>query len=168
MNQNNRALTLLGGITPTEFLANYWQKKPLLIKQAIPNFNGLLTADELAGLACEDDVQARIISFEKDKWSVKNGPFDEAIFSKLPKRDWTLLVQSVNHYLPEAADLLALFNFIPHARLDDLMVSCKNSLKSGFSSMGPPVMLAPEFFDRFDAFLNRSRHPVPPWLIRIA
>ena len=112
MTKNNSAFTLLGGMTPTEFLADYWQKKPLLIKQAIPNFAGLLTTDELAGLACEDDVQARIISYKKGNWSVKNGPFDEAIFSKLPqgtnkKSDWTLLVQSVNHYLPEAADLLS-------------------------------------------------------------
>ena len=60
MTQKNSASTLLGGITPTEFLRDYWQKKPLLIKQAIPNFAGLLTPDELAGLACEDDVQARI------------------------------------------------------------------------------------------------------------
>ena len=128
MIQNNGAFTLLGGITPTEFLRDYWQKKPLLIRQAIPNFAGLLTPDELAGLACEEDVQARIISYKKGNWSVKNGPFDEAVFSKLPqginkKSDWTLLVQSVNHTLPEAADLLSLFDFIPHARLDDLMIS---------------------------------------------
>ena len=123
MTQKNSASTLLGGITPTEFLRDYWQKKPLLIKQAIPNFAGLLTPDELAGLACEDDVQARIISLKKNKWAVKNGPFDENYFSKLPAENWTLLVQSVNHYMPEAADLLNLFNFIPHARLDDLMVS---------------------------------------------
>ena len=123
MTQKNSASTLLGGITPTEFLRDYWQKKPLLIKQAIPNFAGLLTPDELAGLACEDDVQARIISLKKNKWTVKNGPFDENYFSKLPAKEWTLLVQSVNHYLPEAAGLLSLFDFIPHARLDDLMVS---------------------------------------------
>jgi 50S ribosomal protein L16 3-hydroxylase len=123
MNQTNKALTLLGGITPSQFLTEYWQKKPLLIRQAIPNFTGLLNPNELAGLACEDDVQARIISFKKDKWTVKNSPFDEDDFTKLPKADWTLLVQNVNHYLPEAADLLALFSFIPHARLDDLMMS---------------------------------------------
>lgn len=123
LNHTNKALTLLGGITPSQFLADYWQKKPLLIKQAIPNFTGLLAPNELAGLACEDDVQARIISFKKDKWSVKHSPFDETDFTKLPKTNWTLLVQNVNHYLPEAADLLALFSFIPHARLDDLMVS---------------------------------------------
>jgi len=119
----NQALTLLGGLTPSEFLAEYWQKKPLLIKNALPDFTGLLNPDDLAGLACEEDVQSRIAQIKGGKWLVKNGPFDEAVFSKLPNKDWTLLVQSVNHYLPEAADLLAQFNFIPHARLDDLMVS---------------------------------------------
>ena len=120
---HNQPLQLLNNLTPAQFLAEYWQKKPLLIRQAIPNFKGLMSPNELAGLACEDDVQARIIKQKKDKWSVQNSPFDETDFTKLPKKDWTLLVQSVNHYLPEAADLLAQFNFIPHARLDDLMVS---------------------------------------------
>jgi 50S ribosomal protein L16 3-hydroxylase len=119
----NTPLQLLNGLTPAQFLAEYWQKKPLLIKQAIPHFKGLLDANELAGLACEEEVQARIVQFKKSQWSVKNGPFDERDFAKLGTKDWTLLVQSVNHYLPEAADLLAQFNFIPHARLDDLMVS---------------------------------------------
>ena len=116
-------MQLLNHLTPAEFLAEYWQKKPLLIRQAIPNFKGLLSPNDLAGLACEDDVQARIIKQNKGKWSVLQSPFDEAVFAKLPAKDWTLLVQGVNHYLPEAADLLAQFNFIPHARLDDLMVS---------------------------------------------
>ena len=119
----NKPLTLLNNLTPAQFLADYWQKKPLLIRQAIPNFKGLLSPNELAGLACEDDIQARIIKQIKDKWSVKQSPFDEADFAKLPPKDWTLLVQNVNHYLPEAAHLLTQFNFIPHARLDDLMVS---------------------------------------------
>ena len=124
----NKPLILLNNLTPAQFLAEYWQKKPLLIKNAIPNFKGLLSPNDLAGLACEDDVQARIIQQQKDqknkdKWSVKSSPFDEALFAKLPAKNWTLLVQSVNHYLPEAADLLTQFNFIPHARLDDLMVS---------------------------------------------
>jgi 50S ribosomal protein L16 3-hydroxylase len=119
----NKPLPLLNNLTPAQFLADYWQKKPLLIRGAIPNFTGLLSPNDLAGLACEDDVQARIIKQSKGKWSVQNSPFDEDDFTKLPKKDWTLLVQSVNHYLPEAADLLAQFNFIPHARLDDLMVS---------------------------------------------
>lgn len=116
-------MQLLNNLTPAQFLAEYWQKKPLLIRGAIPNFKGLLTPNELAGLACEDDVQARIIQQKKAGWKVQHSPIDEADFAKLPKQNWTLLVQSVNHFLPEAADLLALFDFIPHARLDDLMVS---------------------------------------------
>ena len=120
---HNQPLQLLNNLTPAQFLAEYWQKKPLLIRQAIPNFKGLMSPNDLAGLACEDDVQARIIKQKKDKWSVQISPFDEGDFTKLSAKDWTLLVQSVNHYLPEAADLLAQFNFIPHARLDDLMVS---------------------------------------------
>ena len=124
----DKPLQLLGNLKPSEFLRDYWQKKPLLIRAAIPNFTGLLTPNELAGLACEDDVQARLIEYKQGqhknkKWSVKNGPFDDADFTKLPAKDWTLLVQSVNNHLPEAASLLDLFNFIPHARLDDLMVS---------------------------------------------
>ena len=120
---HNQPLQLLNNLTPTQFLAEYWQKKPLLIRQAIPNFKGLMSPSYLAGLACEDGVQARIIKQKKGKWSVQNSPFDETDFTKLRAKDWTVMVQSVNHYLPEAVDLLAQFNFIPHARLDDLMVS---------------------------------------------
>ncbi len=116
-------LTLLNQLTPTEFLAEYWQKKPLLIRQAIPDFKGLMTPNELAGLACEEDVEARIIENKQNKWQVTQGPFTEADFTSLPEKGWTLLVQSVNHHSPEAAELLSLFNFIPHARLDDLMIS---------------------------------------------
>ena len=119
----NQPLPLLNNLTANEFLAQYWQKKPLLIKNAMPSFNGLLSPDELAGLACGDDVQARIVQNKGSKWTVKNGPFNDSDFKQLPDNKWTLLVQSVNHYLPEAADLLAQFDFIPKARLDDLMVS---------------------------------------------
>ena len=86
----NLPLQILNGLTPTQFLAEYWQKKPLLIRQAIPNFKGLLSPNELAGLACEDDVQARIISQKKDVWQVKHGPFDDSDYDKLGKKNWTL------------------------------------------------------------------------------
>ncbi len=119
----NQPLQLLNNLTPSQFLAEYWQKKPLLIKNAIPSFTGLLSPEDLAGLACEEDVQARIVQKKADKWLVKNGPFDDTDFAKLPNKDWTLLVQSVNHYLPKATELLNQFDFIPKARLDDLMVS---------------------------------------------
>lgn len=116
-------LALLNNLSPSVFLTQYWQKKPLLIRQAIPNFAGLLTPNELAGLACEEDVESRLIQYQDQQWHVANGPFEEADFIDLPKQDWTLLVQNVNHFIPDAAALLQLFNFIPYARLDDLMVS---------------------------------------------
>jgi len=120
---NVQPLALLGNISVKQFLAEYWQKKPLLIRGAIPDFAGLLSPEELAGLACEEDVQSRLVIQQSKKWQVKHGAFDEDDFLKLPQKNWTLLVQGVNHHLPEAAELLSLFNFIPHARLDDLMVS---------------------------------------------
>lgn len=119
----NTPLALLNGLSPAAFLAEYWQKKPLLIRKAIPNFNGLISPEELAGLACEEEVESRIIQYQDGQWHTENGPFEETDFTKLPDKDWTLLVQSVNHHLPEAAELLQQFNFIPYARLDDLMVS---------------------------------------------
>ncbi|HSH87858.1 MAG TPA: cupin domain-containing protein [Methylophilus sp.] len=124
-----QALTLLNGLTPTQFMAEYWQKKPLLIRGALPGFKGILTPDELAGLACETEVPSRLIRFDPEHvhegqgWQVTQGPFDEDDFSALPTRYWTLLVQGVNHILPDAQALLAHFNFIPTARLDDVMVS---------------------------------------------
>jgi len=142
MNANTKPLSLLGQLSLEQFLAEYWQKKPLLIRQAIPNFEGLLDPNELAGLACEEEVQSRIIQYKNKKWHVSQGPFDENDFAKLPERDWTLLVQSVNHHLLEAAELLTQFNFIPHARLDDLMVS----YAPDGGGIGP-------HFDSYDVFL---------------
>src|SRR3990167_5380334 len=144
--QKRQHNALLGDITPRQFLTEYWQKKPLLIRAAYPDFTGLLSADELAGLACEEDVQARLVINRQGKWQVENGPFDEARFAKLPKRDWTLLVQGVNHHLPEAATLLQRFDFIPHARLDDLMVS----YAPDGGGVGP-------HFDSYDVFLLQGQ-----------
>ena len=147
----NNPLKLLGGLTPEDFLKEYWQKKPLLIKNAIPNFSGLLSPDELAGLACEDDVQSRIVRYKKGKWFAEHGPFDEDDFANLtdkptPENNWTLLVQSVNHHLPEGAALLQQFDFIPHARLDDLMVS----YAPNGGGVGP-------HFDSYDVFLLQGQ-----------
>lgn len=123
------ALTLLNGLTPTEFMAQYWQKKPLLIRGAMPDFRGLLDPSELAGIACEADVPSRLIQFDPARqqkgegWQVTQGPFDDDDFTSLPPQHWTLLVQGMNHILPEAQALLSQFSFIPNARLDDVMVS---------------------------------------------
>ena len=85
-------LQLLGGITAREFLRDYWQKKPLLVRGALPGFQGLLSRDELAQLACRDDAQSRLIIQSEGKWQVRHGPFSSRAFSRLPKKQWTLLV----------------------------------------------------------------------------
>jgi len=135
-------LTLLGQLTPRQFMAEYWQKKPLLVRGAMPGFTGLLDADELAGLACEEDSQARLVMETKAGWQLEQGPFEAKRFSKLPEKNWTLLVQGLNHHLPEGRDLLRQFDFIPQARLDDLMVS----YAPDGGGVGP-------HFDSYDVFL---------------
>ncbi|NOY67374.1 MAG: cupin domain-containing protein [Gammaproteobacteria bacterium] len=130
-----------------QFLTEYWQKKPLLIKQAFINFDNPLSADELAGLACEHDVESRIV-LEKDgtsPWELRNGPFSEQTFEKLPETHWTLLVQDVEKHIPELTGITDLFNFIPHWRLDDLMISYAPDK----GSVGPHV-------DAYDVFLLQA------------
>ncbi len=136
-------LELLGGISPQKFLRNYWQKKPLLVREALPGFQGLLNRDDLIRLACREDAQSRLVTQRKGQWQVQHGPFSSSrVFSRLPKKQWTLLVQDVNHFLPSARDLLLEFNFIPHSRLDDLMVS----FAPEEGGVGP-------HFDSYDVFL---------------
>jgi 50S ribosomal protein L16 3-hydroxylase len=138
--ENN--LTLLGGLSVKEFLRDYWQKKPLLIRRAIPEFTGLLDPKELIELACTPDALARLVAHKRGQWQLEQGPFEVEDFSRLGKTKWTMLVQGVNHTLPLAAELLKHFSFIPHARLDDLMVSY--APKGG--GVGP-------HFDSYDVFL---------------
>lgn len=114
---------LLGGLSAADFLARHWQKAPLLIRQAIPGWTSPVTPDELAGLACEDGVESRLVTRRRGKWAVRHGPFDEADFGKLPAKDWTLLVQGVDLWEPEVAALRERFRFVPDWRLDDVMVS---------------------------------------------
>lgn len=135
-------IRLLGGISPSDFLRDYWQKKPLLIREALPDFRGLLGADELIDLACQEDAQSRLVIRRNGRWEVRHGPFVPRAFARLPKEGWTLLVQDVNHFLPAARELLLKFNFIPHSRLDDLMISY--APEEG--GVGP-------HFDSYDVFL---------------
>ncbi|OQW40892.1 MAG: cupin [Proteobacteria bacterium SG_bin4] len=132
----------LGDLTPKAFLRDYWQKQPLLIRNALPGFKGLLTRDELISLACSEDAQSRLVVQKNGRWQLKHGPLVDQDFERLPKKQWTLLVQDVNHFLPSARELLSRFRFIPHARLDDLMVSY--APKGG--GIGP-------HFDSYDVFL---------------
>ncbi|WIO75515.1 cupin domain-containing protein [Porticoccaceae bacterium LTM1] len=137
-------LTHLGNITIEEFLRDYWQQKPLLVRNAFPDFESPLSPDELAGLALEEDVESRIVMEQgpEGPWQLLNGPFDEETFAKLPEENWTLLIQAVDQWVPEAKALLEQFRFLPSWRLDDLMVSY--APKGG--SVGP-------HFDYYDVFL---------------
>lgn len=134
--------TLLGSLSVNEFLRDYWQKKPLLIRGALPQFNGLLSPKQAIELACTEDVQARLVTQKNGQFDLRQSPFAAKDFKGLSKLQWTVLVQGLNHHLPEAAELLKQFDFIPHARLDDLMVSY--APKGG--GVGP-------HFDSYDVFL---------------
>ncbi len=114
----------LNGITSDEFLRDYWQKKPLCLRNALPGFICPITAEELAGLACEAEVESRLIQEHGETpWQVRHGPFSEEDFLALPDSHWTVLVQEINKHVPEFALLQERFNFIPNWRLDDVMVS---------------------------------------------
>lgn len=143
----NEPLTLLGGRSPETFLADYWQKQPLLIRNALPAFSCPISPDELAGLACEEEVESRLI-LERDgpaPWTVEYGPLQETRFAQLPETHWTLLVQECNRYVPELAELLEQFNFIPRWRVDDVMASYAPAQ----GSVGPHT-------DQYDVFLIQA------------
>ncbi len=140
-------LQLLGGITAREFLRDYWQKKPLLIRQAIPDFESPIDADELAGLALEEEVESRLVIEHGERpWELRRGPFAEDAFSSLPEREWTLLVQAVDQFVPEVAELLEQFRFLPSWRIDDVMIS----FAAPGGSVGP-------HFDNYDVFLLQAQ-----------
>ena len=105
------------------FLRDYWQKKPLLIRNPWDGWTNPLEPDELAGLACENDVESRLITQEPGQWELEQGPLDQSRFGELGDRPWTLLVQAVDHHVPAVAALLDPFRFIPDWRIDDVMIS---------------------------------------------
>ncbi len=133
---------LLGGVTRGRFLQRYWQQRPLLIRQAIAGFRGLLSTSELFALAARDDVESRLVLRERGRWSLTYGPFRRSELRALPSRNWTLLVAGVNLHLAAADALLRRFAFIPYSRLDDLLVS--HAVPGG--GVGP-------HFDSYDVFL---------------
>ena len=118
-----RATPLLGGLSPSQFMRRHWQKKPLLIRQALPGFNPLLSRSELFKLAARDDVESRLIVENKTGWRMKQGPFAPRSLPALSQPAWTLLVQGVDQHDQKAHELLQRFRFIPDARMDDLMIS---------------------------------------------
>jgi 50S ribosomal protein L16 3-hydroxylase len=133
---------LLGGLSASVFLRKYWQKKPLLVRQAVDGFQGLLSRAELFSLAGRSDVESRLVRHGRGRWTLAQGPFRAAELKRLPARDWTLLVQGVNLHVAAADVLLRRFAFIPYARLDDVMVSY--AVPGG--GVGPHV-------DSYDVFL---------------
>src|SRR5689334_3482145 len=133
---------LMGAATATRFLARYWQKRPLLFRPAIPGFRSILSRDDLARLAERDDVESRLVLRERACWRLEHGPFRRRYLAALPDRNWTLLVQGVNLHVNAADELLRRFSFVPHARLDDLMVS----YAAPGGGVGPHV-------DSYDVFL---------------
>ncbi|MBU6460135.1 MAG: cupin domain-containing protein [Proteobacteria bacterium] len=133
--------SLLGQISIETFLANYWQKKPILIRSALPHFSNLISPDDLAALSMRTDLISRLI-LEGETWEVKSGPFSEDVLTGLGTSRWSLLVHDINFAVKQADTLLHSFDFIPKARLDDLMIS----LSPQGGNVGP-------HYDSFDVFL---------------
>ena len=134
--------TLLGGLSPRTFLRDYWQKKPLLIRGAIPGFNGLLPREQLLDLARDEDVESRFIAHDGRNWEMERGPLPASLIRRPRTKPWTVLVQGLNMLLPEADALMRRFSFVPYARLDDVMVS----YATDGGGVGP-------HFDSYDVFL---------------
>jgi 50S ribosomal protein L16 3-hydroxylase len=124
------------------FLSDYWQKKTFHFKQAFPSFTDPLSPEELAGLACEEEVESRLVRHKNGSWLLQNGPFNENEFTALPQTDWTLLVQAVDVWFTELQSLYSHFSFIPSWRFDDIMVSYATDQ----GGVGP-------HFDYYDVFI---------------
>mgnify|MGYP001813891421 CR=1 FL=1 len=147
MNTTRPTLKLPADIDQETFLRDYWQKRPLLMRAALPVDSFSLAPDELAGLACEPEFESRLIIEQADgPWIVRHGPFGEDDFAGLPESRWTLLVQVVDKYLPEVARLMDSFHFVPSWRIDDIMVSYATDQ----GGVGPHT-------DAYDVFLMQAQ-----------
>jgi 50S ribosomal protein L16 3-hydroxylase len=138
--------TLLGGLAPRVFLARHWQKKPLLVRGALPKLRDPVTVALLYALAGRDDAESRLVTRTRARWTLDHGPFTRSRLRDLPARNWTLLVQGLNLFVPAAQRLLERFAFIPWARLDDVMAS----YAAPGGGVGPHL-------DSYDVFLVQGR-----------
>lgn len=131
-----------------DFLRDHWQKKPLLVRQALPDYQPPLAPEDLAGLACEEAALSRLVQYDRkrDRWKVSSGPFAEDIFPALGKKDWTLLVQDMDKWDLDVRALLDRFRFLPAWRIDDVMIS----FATPGGSVGPHV-------DQYDVFLLQAQ-----------
>lgn len=141
-----RPLPLLGGLAPAQFMKRHWQKKPLLVRNAIPGFQPVLPPRELFALAARDEVESRLVVHEGRRWRLQRGPFPRRALPPLKRPGWTLLVQGVDLHDAGAHALLHGFSFLPAARLDDLMIS----YASDGGGVGP-------HFDSYDVFLLQAQ-----------
>ncbi len=137
------ALPLLGGISPAQFMAEYWQKKPLLIRQAVPDLQALVSPAALVAYSAQEEVESRLLQQSGNAWDLQHGPL--AAWPPLAQGQWTVLLQGMEVHHPSFRTLLDRFRFVPDARLDDLMVSY--AAKGG--GVGP-------HFDSYDVFLLQA------------
>jgi 50S ribosomal protein L16 3-hydroxylase len=140
------ASPLLGGLSPQVFMRRHWQKKPLLVRQAVPGGVDLIARARLFDLASHDEVESRLVVHQGGAWSLRQGPLKRAMLPPLKQREWTLLVQGLDLHIPAARALLDRFRFVPDARLDDLMLS----YASDGGGVGPHV-------DSYDVFLLQAQ-----------
>jgi 50S ribosomal protein L16 3-hydroxylase len=138
--------TLLGGLSLREFFARYWQKRPLLVRGAWPGLRDPASVSDLFRLAARDDCESRLVLRRGTRWTLRRGPLAPAALRALPARHWTLLVQGLNHFAPEAERMMRRFAFVPYARLDDVMVS----YAAPGGGVGPHA-------DSYDVFLLQGR-----------
>ena len=136
---------MLGGLSPAQFMRRYWQKKPLLIRDAFPGFTPFLNRQALFAMAAGEAVESRLIVHKPAGWQLKHGPFARTAFPPFKQKRWTLLVQGVDLHLDAGHELLQRFRFVPDARLDDLMISWA----SDGGGVGP-------HFDSYDVFLLQA------------
>lgn len=143
-----QALPLLGGLSPQIFMKRHWQKKPLLVRQAVPGFKPLLSRAQLFELAANEDAQTRLVIQQPGQtpgWQLKHGPFQRRKLPSLTQSGWTILVQGVDLHDDAVHQLMNRFRFVPDARLDDLMIS----FATDQGGVGP-------HFDSYDVFLLQA------------
>ncbi|ADU92112.1 JmjC domain-containing protein [Taylorella equigenitalis] len=147
----DKPMQLLGGLSPNEFMRDYWQKKPLLIRQAFPDFKMPIPLEKLRTLASFEGVESRLVRRDNEQWLLDRGPLDDIPSSETP--NWSLLVQSMDVHEQSFYDMAQKFSFIPYARFDDVMIS----LASFGGGVGP-------HFDTYDVFLLQG-HGIRNWKI---
>ena len=141
----DQPLALLAGLTPAQFMRRHWQKKPLLVRCAMPGLKPVLSRAELVALAAQPQVESRLVQQQASGWRMKQGPFGPRGLPALSRPGWTLLVQGADLHHRGAHDLLQQFRFVPDARLDDLMIS----FATAGGGVGP-------HFDSYDVFLLQA------------